>query len=280
MFSIDFIPGFVMGLREGLEAFLIIAIMLRYIQKLEKPEYNKDVYIGLGSGIVASIVFGVLLLSISNIIGASSDNIAKLWEFGASFIALVLITTFIWFMMHHGNKFTEEIQAKMDVNLSSKGIILVAFIMVVREGAEVVLFTFASADQGAYIVGAITGILTSAILAVLIYKSLIKVNLQLLFRVTLVYLILQAGFMLGYSIHELLSYLKATEIWDAGHPLYTKLFDLSGTILDHKEGWIGIPLYATIGWYSKPEIIQFILQYTYTVTFLLYYYRFQKQTTK
>jgi high-affinity iron transporter len=82
--------------------------------------------------------------------------------------------------------------------------------------------------------------------------------------------------MLGYGIHELFSYFKAAEIWDASSPIYTKLYDFSGTILDHKEGILGIPLYALIGWYSKPEIIQFVLQYTYTGLLLFYFFRQRK----
>ena len=47
MFGLDFAPGLILGLREGLEAFLIIAIMLEYLNKIHRPEHKKDVYIGL-----------------------------------------------------------------------------------------------------------------------------------------------------------------------------------------------------------------------------------------
>ena len=277
MFGIDFIPGAIMGLREGLEAFLIIAIMLEYLRKINKPEYKKNVYMGLSIGIGASLIFGLLLFGISGWIGTSTDSLAKLWEFAASFLALILITTFIFYMIKHASSITKEIRDKMDLNLSAKGILFLAAVMVAREGVEVSLFAFASANEGGYLVGAFSGILLSALLAFLIYKSLIKVNLSLLFKITLIYLILQAGFMLGYSVHELLSFLKAEEILASSNILFTKLFDASNTFLYHKEQPIGIFLYVTIGWYSKPEVIQFVLQYAYTIGLLVFFFKQQKK---
>jgi len=258
-----------MGFREGLEAFLIIAIMLEYVRKIGQPQHRKDVFYGLGLGILLSIVFGLILFGVSNWIGTNSDTLAKLWEFIASFAALFLITTFIVFMIRHSNNIVGEIEGKMKLNLSATGILLLATIMVAREGAEIALFSFASANETTYIFGALVGVLVSGLVAFLINKSLIRVNLKLLFQITLIYLIFQAGFMLGYGVHELLSYWKAEGILDPSNPIYTKLFNASGTVFDHSSGVIGIPLYITIGWYSRPEIIQFILQYSYTIVLLV-----------
>jgi high-affinity iron transporter len=235
---------------------------------------------GLGIGIVASVIFGVLLFGISNWIGTSSDNLGKLWEALASFLALILITTFIVFMIKHKDTISQEIRDKMKVNLSVVGIIALAATMVAREGAEVALFAFASTEQGSYLFGAFVGIALSAVLAVLIYKSLIKVNLKTIFNITLFYLILQAGFMLGYSIHEFLSFLKAEEFLSSSSFIYTKLFDLSDTVFYHKEGILGVPLYILIGWYSKPEIVQFLAQYIYTGSLLYVFFRANKKALK
>ncbi len=273
MFSIDFAPGFIMGIREGLEAFLIIAIMLEYLNKTNRKENKVQVYQGLGIGILASLVFGLLLFGVSNLLGANSDNLGKLWEFAASFAALILITTFIVFMIKNRSSITQDIRNKMEVTLSKTGIIMLAAVMVAREGAEVSLFAFSSTDQGVYIFGALTGIVVSAVLAFLIYKSLIKVNLKTIFNITLFYLILQAGFMLGYSVHELLSFLKAEEILSSSSWIFTKLFDLSDTFLYHKEQPVGIILYVLIGWYSKPEIVQFVIQYVYTGALLYLFFK-------
>ena len=222
----------------------------------------------MGYGLVASLGFGLLLFGISALIGNGNTNVVKLWEFGASLFALVLITTFIIFMLKNKNNIVSEIREKVSISLSKKAIILLTLVMVAREGAEVVLFIFASVEPLSYSTGAITGVLISSVLVLLIYKSLVKVNLKLIFNITLVYLILQAGFMLGYSFHELFSYFKAESIIDSAHWIYTKAYDFSDTFLNHKEKPIGIILYATLGWYSKPEVFQFVIQYVYSLTLI------------
>ena len=268
MFSIEFLPGFIMGIREGLEAFLIIAIMLEYLNKTNRESDRKFVFHGLAYGLLVSVVFGGILFGISSLLGNGNTNIAKLWEFGASFVALVLITTFIVFMLKNKNNIVNDIRGKMSASVSKKAIVLLTMIMVAREGAEIVLFIFASVEQLSYATGAMSGVLLSAVLVFLIYKSLIRVNLKVIFNITLVYLILQAGFMLGYSFHELFSYFKAESVLDSTHWIYTKAYDLSDSFLNHKDKPIGIFLYATIGWYSKPEVFQFLIQYLYTFTLL------------
>jgi len=91
------------------------------------------------------------------------------------------------------------------------------------------------------------------------------VNLGVLFTVTLVYLVLQAGYLLGYAVHELLSALKAAGALAPDSALLIKAFNLQDTILDHKTGAIGIVLNVLVGWYSRPEWIPVVLHYTYVV---------------
>ncbi len=143
--------------------------------------------------------------------------------------------------------------------------------MVTREGAEIAIFSFA----GQYtLLSIIAGVGLASVLALLIYKSLIKVNLRTLFNLTLVYLILQAGFLFGYAIHEGLSALKALNLLNPDSWLLIKAFDLSSTVLNHKEGLVGLPLFVVFGWYSKPEWIQFILlQYGYITSLFLIWKR-------
>jgi len=279
MFAIDILPGLVLGIREGLEAFLIISIMLEYLNKTNRKKDKKFVFQGLFLGLLISFIFGVLLFVISNFIQSGNSNISKLWEFAASFIALILITTFLISMIKSSKSFSSEIKDKMSHRFSRKTITLLATVMVAREGAEVVLFTIASADQVYYSIGAVLGVLMSGILSYLIYKSLFKVNLKLIFNITIIYLILQAGFMLGYSFHELFSYFKAENMISSSHWIFNQMFNVSHTFLDHKSKPVGIILYATVGWYSKPEVFQFIIQYAYTITFMVVFIRFSKNKT-
>jgi high-affinity iron transporter len=159
-----------MGFREGLEAFLVIAIMLRYIVKIGEIPLKKYIWIGTGIGIVASLGFGGILAVIGNAIG-NTGQVAKLWESGASLLALVLITTFIIWMIKNGSNMVTTIESNVNKNISKIGIVLVASTMVAREGAEIAIFTF----TGKYGLSSITlGILISLVLAILIYFSLVN----------------------------------------------------------------------------------------------------------
>lgn len=272
----EFFPGLVIGFREGLEAFLIIAIMIRYLKKSNRNESIKYVWRGAILGILLSLLLGGVLYLISRSLN-SIGPVAKLWESGASIFALILVTTFIIWMIRNGSNIKGEIEGKMATTISNVGVMVLTFAFIAREGVEIAIFTFA----GDYMFSAIlTGILISLVLAVLIFFSLVKINLKVLFNITLVYLVLQAGFLLGYAFHEGLSALKDLEVIASTSPVFTKLFDLSGTALDHKTGFLGIPLYVGIGWYSKPEILQFIIQYAYTGFVFAYWLIHNKKNLK
>lgn len=265
-------PGLIVGFREGLEAFLIIAIILRYLKKSNREASVRFVWQGAALGVALSLLLGGVLYWIAKSTSAV-DPVAKLWEAGASVFALVLVTTFIVWMIKNGSSMTSEVESKVRKTLSNAGIFVLAFAFVAREGVEIAIFTFA----GSYsLLGILIGILVSLVLTVLVFFSLVKVNLSVIFNVTLVYLILQAGFLLGYAVHEMLSAFKDLGLLDAGSAVYVKLFDLSGTVLDHKTGVLGLPLYVAVGWYSKPEIVQFAVQYLYTIGVFFFWWRYAK----
>lgn len=263
-----FVQGLIMSFREGLEAFLIIVVLLKFLEKIDKKLLKKNVWLGLAVGIAVSLVCGAILMGISSYLGGVGAT-AKLWESGASFIATILIATFIIWMINHGAKIKSHIEEKAALSLSKKGIFLIALFMVSREGVEIVLFQFA----GKYPLSSILlGVAISICFVTVIYYSLVKIKIQTIFAVTLAYLILQAGFLFGYSIHEGLSAAKELGMIAASHPIFTTAFDLSDTVFNHKEGVVGIPLYVGIGWYSKPEWIQFISQYGLTFLLLCHWY--------
>lgn len=122
----------------------------------------------------------------------------------------------------------------------------------------------------------IAGLGLSIILAILIHYSLVKVQLQAIFNITLFYLIIQAGYLFGYSIHEGISALKDMEVLSKDSPLFSRMFDLSKTVFNHKEGLLGVPLNVFLGWYSKPEWIQFVFQYG-LISILINYWRIKNK---
>ena len=267
-----FIQALIMSFREGLEAFLIITIILKFLDKTNSANFKKDVWNGTIMGVIISLILGITLMILSSFIGGLSTT-AKLWESIAGFIAVILITTFIVWMIKNGSKIKNHVENKTALNLSKKGIFLLALFMITREGAEIALFSFA----GKYsITPIILGILLSIGVVMLIHYSLIKIKLKTILFITLAYLILQAGFLSGYSIHEGLSAAKSLNVVNENNPIFLKAFDLSDTIFYHKEGAVGLPLYVVFGWYSKPEWIQLILQYSYILLFFSYWYKKNK----
>ena len=264
----SFIQALIVAFREGLEAFLIIAILIKFLDKSDNKKLKRNVWQGMFIGIIVSIILGIVLMTISSAIGGI-DNTAKLWESSASLIAVSLISTFIIWMIKHGKRIKEHVENKAVLNLSKTGIFLLAMVMVLREGAEIAIFSFA----GKYaLLPIILGISLSIIAVLLIVYSIVIIKLSTILNVTLAYLILQAGFLAGYAVHEGLSAAKGLGAIAPDNPIFTKAFDLSKTPFEHKEGIIGIPLYVAVGWYSRPEWIQFIIQYGSTTALFVYWY--------
>jgi len=240
------IPAMIMGFREGLEAFLVVALILRYLTTVGKNGLKNKAYLGGLTGIIGSCLLGLCLFLAANALGGV-------------------------------NTLAKNVNEQVSQNLSAAGIFLIAFAMVMREGTEIAVFSFA----GKYSLSAVsTGIGASLVVAFLIYHSLIKVRIDLIFRITLVYLILQAGFLFGYSVHEGLSALKGYMVLSSDNLIFTKVFNFSDTIFNHKNGFVGLPLNVFLGWYSKPEWIQFIVQYAYTVGIFIFWFLHAKKQIK
>ena len=261
-------PSFMMGFREGLEAFLLIAITLKYVTKIDKGHLKNKVLQGGITGLIISIFLGLMLSQFSEYLGGVS-SLTKLWESVASFIALLLVSVFIIWMIRHGSNMSKFVENELSQNISTNALFWISFIIIAREGTEIAIFSFA----GKYpyeIVG--MGVLTSLILSIFIFFSLVKVDLSVLFKITLAYLILQAGFLLGYSLHEGFSALKGYSMIASDNYIFEKAFNFSNTLLSHKDGIFGIPLHVLFGWYSKPEWIQFIVQYLFTFSMFGYWF--------
>ena len=265
----NFPQAIIMAFREGLEAFLIVVLLLKYLEKSNNINFKKYVWYGVIAGIIVSINLGVILMYISSYTGGLKTT-AKLWESFGGFIAILFVTTFIIWMIKHGSNFSSQIIKGASQNLTIKGILLLTMFMVTREGAEIAIFSFAGKYQ---IIPVLIGLGLAVIFTLLINYSLVKVNIKTIFTITLAYLIIQAGYLLGYSIHEGISAAKSLGWLHESSPIFTKLFNLSNTIFNHKQGIIGLPLNVALGWYSKPEWVQFISQYGFTFMIFVYWYK-------
>lgn len=257
----------IMSFREGLEGFLIVIILLRFLDKTNNKSLKKQVWYGVGGGIIISLSLGLVLFKLSSYLGGLKTT-AKLWESVGGMIAVMLVTTFVIWMIQHGNQIKHQIEQNVASHLTKNGLMLLTLFMIAREGTEIAIFSFAGKYELPPI---ILGLLIAIILALLIQYSLVKVNLKTIFGLTLGYLIIQAGYLFGYSLHEGLSAAKSLGWLESNSFIFNQAFNLSKTMLNHKNGLLGLPLNVTLGWYSKPEWIQFILQYIYTFSLLSYW---------
>jgi high-affinity iron transporter len=247
--------------------------MLKYLEKSGRGELKSAVKIGMGAGLVGSVLIGLLLWGVTRLLKGSSENVGKLWESVASIGGLVLLSTFIFWMMKHGKTVATEVRSQVERKVSKWGVISLATVVVLREGVEISLFAFSSVNERIYIYGVLIGVVAAAVLSYLIFLSLVKINLSVLFAVTLAYLVLQAGYLLGYAVHEFLSAMKGLDKIVSDSPILIKAFDLENTLLDHKTGPLGIVLNILVGWYSRPEWAQLILHYGYVVLMFLIWRR-------
>lgn len=257
------LPGIVLSMREWLEAWLILILIVQYLGKTNHHNLKKNIIYGVIASIVCSLVVAYLLQTLSHV-----KNIGPLRESVMSLIAVWLIVSFIVWMIRHSYHIKSHIQEQISINMTPIGIFLVSFVMIVREGLEIAVFSFA----GKYSIWSIMiGLCIASLIALAIYYSLLHINLKKLLHITLIYLIIQAWYLCGYSIHEWLAVLQeASYVSDTW---WMKLFDVSHGIWNHKEWIIGLPLNIVFWRYSKPEVIQFVWQYILTIMLLWYWYR-------
>ncbi|MDJ0510068.1 MAG: FTR1 family protein [Crocosphaera sp.] len=198
------LPTFVVTLREGFEAFLVVGIVLACLKKVEQTQLNRWVYQGIGGGIVASIMVGFLLGGILQGVNTYQTPYTPVMkECLAALFGLVAISMLSWmliWMTQQGKSLKVEVEQGIQTALISKesagkGIFLLVFIAVLREGFETVLFIIAKFQDSWTIpsLGAITGLTTAAILGFLLFRLGVKINIRLFFKVMGIFLLLVVG---------------------------------------------------------------------------------------
>lgn len=255
-----YLPGIIVAFREWLEAFLIIIVLLRFVEKTGNIWLKKNIWAGVLLGIIVSIAAGGILFWWGRLLG-SVDGMGKIWESALSLIAVGFIISFVLWMIHNSTNIKNHIENEASAHLSAWWILLMTTVFIAREGAEIAIFAYAGKYPWQWIAG---GLISALLVALCLYIFSIRAKLTTLLTITLLYLILQSGYLLGYSIHEGLSALKELNILETNNVIFIKAFDLSQTVLNHKEGLIWVPLNIIFWWYSKPEWIQFFAQYLCT----------------
>ncbi len=225
-------PNFLIGLREGLEAALIVGILIAYLRKIGRTEVVARIWMGVALAIALSLGIGAFLAFGATGLDERADEIMS----GiVSIVAAGFVTWMIFWMARAARGLSAELRSDVDSHLTDAGwgLVAVAFLAVMREGIETALFIWASFRAGGSgtlpIAGATLGILAAVALGYLIYRGALALNLEKFFRYTGILLIIIAGGVLAYGIHEL---------QEAGIlPEGTVAFDVSGAI--PADSWWG-----------------------------------------
>jgi high-affinity iron transporter len=212
---------FIIALREGLEAALIVGILVAYVVRTDRKHLLKPLWTGVAVALVLSLGLGAILSFTS---AELSDRGEELFAGVTSFAAVGLVTWMVFWMKRAARNMRNELHGKVDQALTGGPIslALVAFFAVAREGLETALFIYANFKTVGAIssatLGLVLGLALSVGLGYLIYNRSVKINLSKFFTVTGVALIIVAAGVLSYGVHEFqeLGWLPGADdfIWD------------------------------------------------------------------
>ncbi len=194
------LPTFVVTLREGFEAALVVGIVFACLKKAEQTNLNKWVNFGVIAGILASIGVGLLLGGVLQNLANSAPILQEFLQAGFGIIAIIMLSWMLIWMSLQAKNISKEISGAITTALKDNdsagwGIFSLVFIAVLREGIESVLFIVAKFQNGIILptMGAVIGLFTSALLGYLLFKWGIKINIRLFFQVMGVFLLLIVG---------------------------------------------------------------------------------------
>jgi len=195
------LQAFIVTLREGVEAALIVGITLAYLAKIGRPELKKPVYAALGAAFAGSIAVAILLSRLQ-----VNEDAFEGWIMLA---AAVFVISMIIFMMRTGRKLKGEIEGKIS-SLTGKnaaiGLFFFVFLMVFREGVETVLILGAvslNSTELLSFLGTLLGVVAAVLFGVMFVKGSVRINLQKFFRVTTAILFFVALQLIISGLHEL-----------------------------------------------------------------------------
>jgi high-affinity iron transporter len=202
----DAFPSFLIGLREGLEAGLIVSILVATLVRGDAKSRLPQVWTGVLAATAMSLSFGAILTFTAANLSATAQE-----TFGGtlSVIAIAFVTAMVFWMRRSARHLAGEIKEKVDAALAMGGVMLVvtSFLAVGREGLETALFlwttTRAADESTGPLLGAATGLVLAAGLCWGLYRRVLKINLSRFFTVTGVVLIVIASGVLGYGLRDL-----------------------------------------------------------------------------
>ena len=256
-----------LALREGLEAVLVVVIILLYLKKTNQKIYYKYVYLGILLATIASIVFAIIF---SLAFGGFTGILEQIFEGTTFIISGIFILTLVLWVSKEGSKMRENLEGKVGDSIKTQkvfSISITTFIIIIREGIELVLLTTGAASIGSLnqvniILGSMIGLAISILIGLLIFYGIKSINLKVFFKITNIMLILFAAGLITYGIHE---FIEAGiinpiigEVWNIKHILPETFPDGNPTTPEFLE-IIGALLKALFGYNANPALVEVII---------------------
>jgi len=249
--------------REGLEAALIVAIVIGYLVKIGQRGQVRVAW----AGVIAAVLASALVALGITTVGAELEGRAEQIFEGTTMFLAVGVLTWMIFWMRSQARFMKSSLEKEVLAAATSGQTLalfgVAFLAVFREGVETALFLSASAfvaDGGGTLIGAILGLGIAAAMGWFIYASTVRLNVRMFFNVTSVLLLFFAAGLLAHGVHEFqeagLLPMTIEHVWDTNH------------ILDESSAF-GDIMKALFGYNGNPSLLEVISYVTYWVLALV-----------
>jgi high-affinity iron transporter len=267
------IASFLIALREGIEAALIVAIILSYLKKVNAEELAKPVYVGAILGVLGSIAVGALFLLLSVEFEGAAEQV---FEGSTMLLAAAILTTMILWMSRNSKEYSKDLKSKVERALTTKqsyGLAGLAFVSIVREGIETVLFlgsTSFTSDGIQTLVGGSLGLVVAVLIGVAIVRYSVKMDMRRFFNATGILLMLFAAGLVANSLGE---------FSEAGllPPIVDHVWD-SGWILNG-DSHLGLLMKALFGYSAAPSLTQIIGYAGYWVLVIVWIYSEQATLT-
>jgi len=250
--AVGIIPNLIIGLREGIEAALIIGIILGYLVKIGRGSLNRYVYLGTAGAMgVSAGVAAVLVLMTIEFEGFGE----QVFEGVAMLVAVAVLTSMVLWMMKASRSIKVHVQQRIDAALRGQqafGLVLLSFVVILREGVETALFVFGAGRLTSpleAIIGVAVGLLVAAIIGIGLIRVSWRIDLKRFFQVTSVFLVVIAAGLFAHAVHELREAIN----WSLGS---ATLYDLTRSFPDDASNAAGYLLRGIVGYSAAPTVLE------------------------
>ncbi|NEM07574.1 iron uptake transporter permease EfeU [Geodermatophilus normandii] len=264
-----FLASYLIGLREGLEATLVVSILVAYLVRSGRRHQLLPLWAGVAGAVVLSVLFGALLTHTETALLADHRS-RELFEAITSVLAVGLVTWMVFWMRRTARRLKGELTGRLEaaIGVGSLAVAGIAFLSVVREGLETTLL-FSAAAQGATttttpLVAISAGVLTAVLIGAGLYAGAIRIDLSRFFTVSGVLLVFVAAGILKYGVHD---------FQEAGvlPGLDVLALDVSG-VLD-PTSWYGATIAGTFNITAAPTVLEMVAYVAYLLPVLAAFLR-------